>query len=307
MERFAPARQSPSKMSKSQTSKTGITDRDDFAARLEREGLVVLEDHPFVLTAAEAPLIDPALSDGRAKNISLGPDGVRGAAAGETQGAALGALLARYRDFASRLIGELAPGYRSWLQMGRTSLRLRDVDEPAASPRKDDRRLHVDAFASQPTGGRRILRVFSNIDPRGGVRMWRVGEPFEAHAARFLDRARPALPFEAALLQALGVTRARRTPYDQLMLQIHDRSKLDADYQRTAPARDAAFEAGTSWVVFTDQVVHAAIAGRYAMEQTFYLPIEAMVSPELSPARVLERLTGRSLLAGGHTPRPPTV
>lgn len=268
----------------------------DFALRLERQGLVVLPGRPFELTAQERPLIDPVHSDGKAKNISLGPDGVRGARTGDPDTPRLAALMARYRDFAESTLRALAPTYAPHLQRGRTSLRTRDVDEPARSARKDDRRLHVDAFASQPTGGRRILRVFTNIDPRGEDRIWRVGESFETHARRFLPKARGALPLESETLAVLGVTRARRTPYDHLMLQIHDRSKLDLDYQQRAPARETAFSAGSSWVVYTDSVVHAAIAGRFALEQTFYLPLEAMASPQDAPARILERLTGRALV-----------
>jgi hypothetical protein len=275
-----------------------VTDAS-FAQRLETEGLVILPGRPFALAAHEADLLDPALSDGRAKNISLGPGGVRGARPDEVAQARLAALLGRYRDWARATLCDLAPAYAEGIESGRTSLRTRRVEADApASRRKDDRRLHVDAFASQPTGGRRILRVFTNIDPAGEARLWRVGEPFEAHARRFVRGARRLLPGEPSLLRALGVTRARRTAYDQLMLQIHDRSKLDDAYQRSAPARDVAFEAGASWIVFTDSVVHAAVGGRFALEQTFYLPPAALMAPEASPLRILERLTGQDLARG---------
>ncbi len=79
------------------------------------------------------------------------------------------------------------------------------------------------------------------------------------------------------------------------MLGLHDAAKLDGAYQRTAPRRAESFAAGSSWVVFTDSTVHAAMRGRYALEQTFYLPLSAMVAPEAAPLRILERLTGRSL------------
>jgi hypothetical protein len=241
--------------------------------------------------------VSPHYSDGRAKNISLGPDGaVRGAAADADARQSLAVLMARYRAWAQSVIRAQAPRYAPWLQTGRTSLRTREVADVALSPRKDDRRLHVDAFASQPTGGWRILRVFTNINPEGEARIWRVGEPFEAHARRWTDRVRRPWPGEAWLLRRLGLTRSTRTPYDTLMLGLHDAAKLDDDYQRAAPRRDVAFPAGASWVVYTDSVVHAAIRGRHALEQTFYLPLDAMAAPEVSPARVLERMTGRRLV-----------
>jgi hypothetical protein len=126
--------------------------------------------------------------------------------------------------------------------------------------------------------------------------LWRVGEAFEDHARRFIAAARRPLPGEAWALNRLGVTKARRTPYDFMMLALHDASKLDVDYQASAPRREVAFGPGATWVVYTDSVVHAAIRGRYALEQTFYLPLAAMAAPEASPVRILERLTGRALV-----------
>jgi hypothetical protein len=270
---------------------------DLFAERLEREGLLVLDEAIFELTSDERRLLDVDLGDGKAKNVSLAPgQGVRGTSAEAADGARVEGLLARFRDWARDLIATRAPSYAATLETGRTSYRPRGIDDAPISARKDDRRLHVDAFASQPTGGKRILRVFSNINPAGESRTWRIGEPFEAYARRWTATARAPLPGEAWLLETLGVTKARRTPYDALMLQLHDAAKLDAAYQAEAPRREVAFPPGATWIVYTDSVVHAAIAGRYALEQTFYLPLTAMAAPEASPARILERLTGRKLV-----------
>ena len=269
---------------------------DAFAQRLEREGLVVLEDEAFRLTAEETGLFHADLGDGRAKNISQAPGAaVRGAKADGAEAARLAALMSRFSDWARDLVTARAPSYAGTLEMGRTSFRPRAVDDAPISPRKDDRRLHVDAFASQPTGGKRILRVFSNINPAGEARLWRVGEPFEAYAKRWAGNARMPLPGEAWLLERLGLTRSRRTPYDALMLALHDGAKLDPDYQRDAPRREVAFPPGATWIVYTDSTVHAAIAGRYALEQTYYLPLSTMAAPEASPVRILEKLTGRTL------------
>ncbi|HEY5105615.1 MAG TPA: Kdo hydroxylase family protein [Caulobacteraceae bacterium] len=266
----------------------------DGLRRLETDGIIVLPDRPFVLSDAESGLLRAPVSDGRAKNVSLDPSGavVRGAAGCEE---ALGALMNRYAGWARALIVEVAPRYAQALQRGRTSFRPRDAREAAASPRKDDRRLHADAFPSQPTGGKRLLRVFSNVNPAGESRLWRIGEPFEAYARRWLSQVRRPWPGEAWALHSLGITRARRTAYDALMLGLHDHAKLDADYQRLSPRRDIALPAGSSWIVFTDSLVHAALAGRFALEQTFYLPITAMEAPAASPLKILERLAGRVL------------
>jgi hypothetical protein len=49
-------------------------------------------------------------------------------------------------------------------------------------------------------------------------------------------------------------------------------------------------------VVFSDQVLHAVMSGQYMMEQTFHLPADALYRPETSPLKVLERMTGRTLI-----------
>ena len=92
------------------------------------------------------------------------------------------------------------------------------------------------------------------------------------------------------------------------MLGLHDGAKLDADYQKTAPQIEFAFPAGSSWMCFTDQAMHAALKGQFALEQTFHLPVESLGHPERSPLKVLERMMGRSLslnfpLAGGFAGR----
>ncbi len=268
-----------------------------FAARLETEGLVVLHGVSFRLAPEEADLLAPDFSDGKAKNISLAPGGaVRGATGQARDIERLRALMSRFAAWARDLVVAHAPAYAQSLEIGRTSFRPRAVDDVPVSPRKDDRRLHVDAFASQPTGGRRILRVFSNINPDGEARAWRVGETFEAYARRWVGGARIPSPIEAWALERFGVTRERRSAYDSVMLALHDAAKLDVDYQRDAPRRVVEFAPGTTWIAFTDSLVHAAVRGSYALEQTFYLPLSALAAPEAAPARILERLTGRVLV-----------
>jgi hypothetical protein len=55
-----------------------------------------------------------------------------------------------------------------------------------------------------------------------------------------------------------------------------------------------AFAPGTTWVVFSDQVLHAVMSGQFMMEQTFWLPRRPAAARTL-PLRVLEQMTGRRL------------
>src|SRR5207248_1074348 len=119
---------------------------------------------------------------------------------------------------------------------------------------------------------------------------------FGAVARRFQDRLSMPWPGTGPLLRAVGLTKSLRTDYDAIMLQLHDRMKQDPTYQLEAPQRAIDFPAGTTWMAFTDQVSHAATAGQYQLEQTFYLPVEAMLDEGASPLRILEGLMGQRLV-----------
>ena len=256
---------------------------------------------PFPLIESELRFRDPRWADGRAKNISLRwgadtPAGeMRGAIGTPAELAALKAMIVRYADQAEAFALRLFPHYRGHLRRGNTSFRPVDVAGRETSWRKDDTRLHVDAFPSNPMHGTRLLRVFCNVNPNGRAREWRVGEPFEAHAKRYLPIIQRPWPGSAWLLEKTGVTKRRRTEYDHVMLQLHDRAKADAGFQRNSPQARAAFAPGTTWVVFSDQVLHAAMGGQHMLEQTLYLDVAEQQQPATSPRSTLERLLGREL------------
>lgn len=263
---------------------------------LEAGGLVLLASRRFQVRESERAFLDPAVLS-KSKNVSLDPHSGRlsGTRLAGAAGEALAAMIGRFSQEADALLAELTPTYGPRLQKRRTSFRPGAVEQRALSARKDDRRLHVDAFPSSPVQGRRILRVFANIDPLGRPRLWDVGEDdFETVARRYADRLRPK--GGARLLERLGLTRGRRTPYDQAMLDLHDATKLDHAYQADAPRRRLAFPAGSMWVVYTDAALHAALSGQHALEQTYLLAPEAMQQEARAPVRVLERVLDRPLL-----------
>jgi len=273
-------------------------ERADALFALEQGEVVHLPKLAFALQEGEETLLDPSLCDGRSKNISYDPNTghIGGLKADDLRLLLVRRLMQRYATWAMDAVGRLLPGYADALQLARTSLRPCEIENRALSPRKDDRRLHVDAFPANPVQGRRILRVFANVDPEGRPRVWNVGEPFEPFATRFLPRTGRQVPGASRMMQALKLTKGRRTAYDHAMLRLHDLAKEDGVYQETAIKRRIAFESGSTWMVFTDATLHAALEGRNVLEQTFLLPTGAMADPAMSPLKILERLTGRTLL-----------
>ncbi|MEO5845076.1 MAG: Kdo hydroxylase family protein [Caldimonas sp.] len=252
----------------------------------------------FPFGDSERRFLDPRWADVKAKNVSVRwPAGeLRGAAGAAADLDELRALIVRFAEQSEALALRLFPHYRGHLRRGSTSFRPIDVAGRVRSWRHDDTRLHVDAFPSNPMQGTRLLRVFSNVNPDGAPRRWRVGEPFEAHARRYFPLIKPAWRGSAWLMAGAGITKRRRTEYDHLMLQLHDRAKADAEFQRSSPQARVDFAPGTTWVCFSDQVLHAAIGGQHMLEQTFLLDAPCLAHPASAPLAILERLAGRPLL-----------
>ena len=266
-------------------------------AALEAGDLVFLPALSFAVAPAESLLFTPSIL-GSSKNASFDPASGRLGGTTATGGGAdtLRAFINRFSEASASLVARLFPAYGDRVTRGRASFRPAEIAGRKTTWRKDDTRLHVDSFPATPSGGRRILRVFSNVNQDGCPRTWRVGDDFEAVARRFAPQLRVPLPGSGRLLALLRVTKTRRSPYDALMLQLHDCMKADERFQRESPQSTVDLPAGSTWLAFTDQVSHAATRGQYQLEQTFLLPVDAMREPDRSPLRILERIKGRGLV-----------
>lgn len=204
-------------------------------------------------------------------------------------------MLDRFARFAINLVLRVAPSYVDTLEFGRTSFRPAQVEGRKPSVRKNDALLHVDSFPSTPVQGKRILRVFSNINPSGEGRVWHVGRRLDQVIEQFAPHISPPIPGAATLLRLLHITKSRRSAYDHYMLRLEDAMRADEVFQRSAIEARREFPAGSSWLCFTDQVSHAALSGQFALEQTFYLPVTGMKNPDTSPLRQWEARLGRCL------------
>jgi hypothetical protein len=272
----------------------------DLTHSLENGQVLYFPKLTFHLAKDEEILLTPHFIKTKSKNISFNQNTneLRGLSkqVTEAQHLLLYGLLSRFASTAQKFVNAIFPFYAPALQIGRTSFRPVEVSGRASSYRKDDTRLHVDAFPANPNQGRRILRVFSNINPHNQPRVWRLGEPFEVVAQQFLPQLRKPILGSSTLLRLLNITKSHRTLYDHMMLQLHNNMKADEKYQRNAQQIEVHFPTNSTWVVQTDHVSHAAMSGQYLLEQTFYLPPQAMLSESKSPLRILERLLERSLV-----------
>lgn len=271
---------------------------------LEAGKVLYFPNYAFSLQTTETEqLLTETILDGKHKNVSF--DYRRQRLGGYRQHrdeavlvTTLKAFMQRYAEFAKQLVDTLLPQYQQALLWGRTSYRPAEIKGRVSSKRKDDTRLHVDSFPASPVNGQRILRVFCNINPHGVPRIWHLGEPFAKVLNRFAPEIPNYSPIRAKFLHWVKATKTLRSAYDHYQLNLHDTMKLNDEYQQTVNKQRFDFPANSTWIVFTDQVSHAALGGQFLLEQTFYLPVDAMANPSLSPLKYWEReRAGKSLVA----------
>jgi hypothetical protein len=265
---------------------------------LENGSVLYFPSLPFTLDHEELRLLSPIYCDPKSKNISydIHKDLLKGAICTDKEATVLQGMIKRYALSARQFLETLIPHYIPTLIQAKTSFRPVEISGRKSSYRKDDSRLHVDSFPSNPTHGERILRVFTNINPEGKSRVWRLGEPFEDVVEKMVPRVSAPIPLLASLYQWLGITKSYRTPYDHYMLNIHDTMKGDEHYQKTVPQIEVKFPPGSSWIVFTDQVSHAAMSGQHVLEQTFHLPVRGIKNGGKNPLKVLEKRFNKTLI-----------
>jgi hypothetical protein len=262
---------------------------------LEAGKIIFLPKHGFELNSSETSLLNERILAPRKKNISFDVSSAKinhiAASYQKTPMFDLvSTMMQRFAEYSRRLVIDLFPTYEASLVWGRTSYRPIEITNRRVSRLKNDKLLHVDAFKSMPVKGYRILRVFSNINPQQKPRVWNIGEEFNEVLNHFDKKIKPYSNVQANLLAFLKLTKSKRTAYDHFMLQLHDQMKLDEAYQNKAKKVTWAFPAQSSWIVFTDQVSHAALSGQYLLEQTFYLPVSAMLNAKTAPLAHWQRL-----------------
>jgi hypothetical protein len=245
------------------------------------------------------------------KNIAYKPnlDSVSGLDASTTGAAELRQLQAIMRQYSQNvtrfLTGFLSPYQVRW-KLDYASFRPQEEEGRDLPLRRRNDLLHTDAFPTRPTRGARILRFFNNIHPSRS-RDWVVSDPFPALAPQYAPQqiALPAAGNSASralrsLANAAGLGLAlpslKRSPYDDFMMRFHNFLKENASFQAECRKQYLQFPAGSSWMVYTDMVPHAVLSGQYALEQTFLVEHQAMVSPELSPLSVLQAMTHSALV-----------
>ena len=284
----------------------------DCCARLEAGDILYFPQTPVPLSAEDtAFLLGQQQTDSSLhKNIAYKPrvdklSGYDAKTASPEAVEKLHAIMRRYsQSVVAFLTGFLAP-YQSKWTLDYASFRPQEEQGRDLPQRRRNDLLHTDAFPTRPTHGARILRFFNNIHPER-TRDWVVSDPFAETVRQFAPQQIRPQPDSAlgrlgkSAGKALGLGAAipsiKRSPYDDFMMRFHNFLKENPRWQAECPKYPFQFPAGSSWMVYTDTVPHAVLAGQYALEQTFLVSPQAMVKPEVSPLRVLEEIAHAKLI-----------
>jgi hypothetical protein len=282
-----------------------------YCRQLERGEILFFDQIPFELPQEHREFLSSQhRGDSRLhKNVSYRPKGgvLRGFTSSQpAETKRLHEIMRLYSRAVTRFLSRFLGSYAEAWALDFASYRPLEEEGRNLPLHKRNDLLHVDAFPSRPTRGGRILRVFTNVHP-SKPRIWLTGDRFEVLAERFASQAGLQQIAESAasggalrrgakrLMQTLGLPSAKRSPYDRFMLRFHDYLKENSDFQRNCQKTRLEFPPNSTWIVFTDCVPHAALSGQFALEHTYIVPVEALLSPEKAPIRVLEALCGRAL------------
>lgn len=285
--------------------------RFKFCEELEQGNILFFSSAPFAFPQEEIEFLLTQKQGGSAsrKNIAYKPqiDRITNHDAKDPVATAkLKEILKNYSKRVTEFLSHLLSPYAKDWKHDYASFRPFQEKGRKLRQRARNDLLHVDAFPTRPLHGARILRFFTNINPTED-RHWITSNGFEELAKQYA--ATVSIPRSAGydlisrlerkmkyLIRSVGMKIALRSPYDSFMLKMHNFLKENQEFQEKCPKDHWKFPPGSCWAVFTDQVSHAALAGQYALEQTFLVPQKALLFPEKSPASVLERMSGRNLI-----------
>lgn len=279
---------------------------ETLAQRLERGELIHFPECPFAFLDDEDQefLLQQKLRGSLHKNISFDVDRERLTGHQRVHAAQekrLAGLLARFSERTELWLAEALPRYAANWRRERVSLSPTEEVTRCLRQKARNDLLHIDAFPTRPTKGRRILRFFVNVNPTD-ARIWLTAECFPKLLARFGKQVglptdlRPGwwTKLRRRVLGAFEPKLRQTTPYDEFMHRLHDFLKLNDEFQEKSAKHLRSFAPGSAWLFFTDYLSYANLRGRSLLDQTFLVAPETLALPGESPLELLRHACRRT-------------
>ena len=249
----------------------------------------------------------------KAKNLSYHPesDSVPRFEADSATRERVETLLRRHGERVAEFWHRVVPDFMPGCTLGTTSFRPVEEQGRNLKPRSSNELVHIDAGAYGASNGARILRFFVNVHPDRD-RVWGTKGSFEQLMQRhrpLWDAARqgkPKVPVNKGPLDKLysGIIAAASkvyplfrvidsSPYDRSMRRIHNYMKETETFKQDASDyQEIRFPPFSAWMVFTDGISHAALAGQYAFISTALIPLQNCRHFERTPFGILATANG---------------
>jgi len=207
---------------------------------------------------------------------------------------------ARFKDFlkefqnaAERTIISFVPQWQGKLIPDRVCWRPWEMATRRIRWTARDDLFHVDHFSKRPSNGRRLIRFFMNLGRTDPI-VWAETDPL----ARLIEQGRKyGLPevfrfSEKLRKNSLGkntwwIDRQTTSVHDMVLNSIHHGLKHDEAFQESARRRLTNYAPGSAWIAMTDACCHSILRGKWLVDVTWFLPLEACLSPDLAPSNLL--------------------
>ena len=285
----------------------------DYRPDLETGNIVYFPQTPFEFPVEARTFLRSLSFAGKAvhKNVAYRTqsDRVTGIEPGAAEAPKLHEVMQQYSQNVIRFVSDLLPQYAAQWKLDYASFRPVEEQGRDLPVNKRNDLIHTDAFPSRPTRGDLILRVFTNIHPEK-KRVWITADPFKMIAERYAREAgleriasgagsitSKLLEQSTRALSAMGLPLVERSAYDRFMLQFHEYLKRNEAFQANTAKYEFEFQAGSTWLCFTDVVPHSVKSGQHAVEQTFIIARSSLSDVKNAPVSILEQLCGKRLAA----------
>lgn len=290
-------------MASSEPSSTN--ENKPLADRLENSEIVCFPICPFALPAgADLQFLLDQRVGGSARHIVYEPASaeIHHAACSErTDLARLADLMEEFRRQATGWLGGILGSYAPAWQLGTATLRPEEEATRRLRFSQREDLLHIDPFPDGASRGRRLLRLFVNLNPTE-PRVWATSDGLVRLLERFGDEL--GTPFQEHSSWAwqvrqgvLGLLDARqrgRSAADEFLVRLEGFLKANDHFQERGPKRFWHFAPGSAWLAMTDGLSHAVLRGRHALEMSLFIDPVTLALPELAPTRIVEQYGTRA-------------
>jgi hypothetical protein len=278
----------------------GSDDDKSNATRLERGEILYFPNCPFALPrGADLQFLLDQRVAGSGKHILYQPSMAEiHYRATNTGGrtAQLIDILDQFRRNALDWLGSDLTSYAPGWQVN--SMTVRPEEEATRSLRFSQREdlLHIDPFPDGPSRGRRLLRLFVNLNPTE-PRVWATSDGLARLLERFGAEVGTPAPEDTSwawqvrqgVLGLLDARQRGRSAADEFLLRLEGHLKSNDRFQEKGPKRFWHFAPGSAWLAMTDALSHAVLRGRHALEMSLFIDPATLSLPELAPVRIVEQ------------------